>query len=365
MFPGNDQLEGYLDLALLLEAPNDSLPEPETVGKTELSFSDLLDIAREYEQAHQPEFETMPTSVTSEALPQPQCAVNAMLPVNSHVGTSHEGPAGASPQPHDPGPYHLQALESMQPSIDEHANTPSMSQQVYQSDTPLDQGASRHPDNKENQTRTAPKLLGWSPLDGSDTLDLESPEMHYPPWLAKLLNPSLPERLPSWTRSCPMQSENDVPRLVPGLFRVPKQTEFPRAKAIPLPSARLGLRRAVLGSVEADICRKPTYRPYSTTTTAAGYASAPRGGVPPQLARDVTKANILRVEQEREKIRKAAASNGVDLRKPSVLNGLEKPAKARGETADLAELKRSVSAYRGRKRAYEVESTPLVKRTRL
>ncbi|KAF8547247.1 hypothetical protein OG21DRAFT_1517542 [Imleria badia] len=60
----------------------------------------------------------------------------------------------------------------------------------------------------------------------------------------------------------------------------------------------------------------------------SNYARAPRGGIPPHIARSVTKANILRVEKERKVMQDAFSSTVLgEIKKPSVLQRVAKAEK--------------------------------------
>ena len=66
--------------------------------------------------------------------------------------------------------------------------------------------------------------------------------------------------------------------------------------------------------------------------SAAKYAKAPRGGIPPHIARTVTKAHFLRMEKERKVMQDAfSRTNTGEGKKPSVLRRTVKIENMSGE----------------------------------
>lgn len=93
------------------------------------------------------------------------------------------------------------------------------------------------------------------------------------------------------------------------------------------PPAQPPRTRVVLASTQRTGAKSKSRDRKAKSRVSCGYGQPPRGGIPPALARDVTKSHALRVEQEHKRMRAAAARAG-EGRKPSVLQ------RASGETED-------------------------------
>ncbi|KAG0696797.1 hypothetical protein DFH29DRAFT_949546 [Suillus ampliporus] len=153
-----------------------------------------------------------------------------------------------------------------------------------------------------------PPVLGWTPPDGSKDVDIGQGNLSC---LSQISNSALhrvpasnePEHIAAYQATRPAKSKS--------LIRPPAQ--LPRTRVVLAPAQRIGA--------------KSKNREHKTKSrTSCGYGKPPKGGIPPALARDVTKSHALRAEQERKRILAAAARAG-EGRKPSVLQkGDEGPA---------------------------------------
>ncbi|KIJ64937.1 hypothetical protein HYDPIDRAFT_28283 [Hydnomerulius pinastri MD-312] len=294
-----------LDPALLVVAKSTNTEEPP------LSFNDLLEIAHEYERAHKPE--TRPQRGNVMALENILSAIVVDAPSEGAWGRE-EGSVRAETY----GSPWFEALEASANQLSTAGDTgrPDGGRQPHAAPSACFAVT-------EAKSAVSSMLLGWTPPNGSEVLDLELLEVDYPPWLAKLLAPGVLD-LPAQFQ--PRSAEMGIAEEI---LRTAKVLQQPLEAAFP-PPAQLPPTRVVLASIQARsssntptpaLPKPPRSRPHSTAVTTAKHASAPRGGVPPQLARTVTKANILRVEQERERMRAVVGGEG-DGRKPSVLGGV-------------------------------------------
>ncbi|KAF9225026.1 hypothetical protein BS17DRAFT_779469 [Gyrodon lividus] len=320
-----------------------------------LSFDDVLEIAREYERtAHgsvhifEPQEPRVCSAMTLEHI------LAAIIPTGAFDEGSDNDRVEKSAQPIST-PVHpetwkspwLEVFDVCQPHP--HLHALSTHEAEASTLTPNDTEARIKPGDK-----STPTLLGWTPPNGSQVLDLdpnlELPELDswYPPWLAKLLAPSAPGQhtqpevhsLTTLSKTGGAQPEKFVgpPTRTGKVVEKHRETVPPP----PPPPAQLPPTRVVLASIQARTSsgtngnapgqtstashsKSSRSRPHpssfmAATATTRTYASAPRGGIPPHLARTVTKANILRAEEERERIRAAVSSGSVgEGRKPSVL----------------------------------------------
>ncbi|KAF9231198.1 hypothetical protein BU15DRAFT_68531 [Melanogaster broomeanus] len=337
----------FLDSAVLL-APYDSRTTPQT-EEPMLGLEDIFDFVG-YEHAHGA------LCISESQEPHAGSAVDDILPDVISTERCEEGD-GPGPGDRERGYERDRADESVQPrSISGHAETcpspwleashphlhlPSQSTHEARADTRTRTRPSPPPGNTEAQIELEDKgilaLLGWAPPNGSQVLDLdptlEYAEMlpWYPPWLVNLLAPSPHARIevpsPSMTLFATggknPTGEKEIPSTPAG------QATEKHGKSAP---RHLPPKRVVLGSVQArsssgaDQCttgqasatshprisesRLHSSLPSTGMTTARTYPSAPRGGIPPHLARRVTAANIVRrAEQERERMQ-AMASGG-------------------------------------------------------
>ncbi|KAG1818875.1 hypothetical protein EV424DRAFT_1347563 [Suillus variegatus] len=84
------------------------------------------------------------------------------------------------------------------------------------------------------------------------------------------------------------------------------------------PPAQLPRTRVVLAPSQRTGAKSKSRERKANSRVSCGYGQPPRGGIPPLLARYVTKSHALRAEQEHKRMRAAAARAG-EGRKPSVL----------------------------------------------
>jgi hypothetical protein len=208
-------------------------------------------------------------------------------------------------------------------------------------------------------------LRGWSPPNGSQFLDLNdslmlpqsTKDMWIPPWLTMFLAPSSTQPVGDLSKSLvTVSAMGDVqPQTLatvpkpPPVSTTDKTVGNPRKKRVPsVPLPVKPSTRAILEPVRARFAaqtnsnvpsqtamtphaKTPKARPHLPSTSAAGgtsttnYARAPRGGIPPHIARSVTKANILRVEKERKVMQDTFSSTTTgEAKKPSVLRRVAK-----------------------------------------
>lgn len=156
----------------------------------------------------------------------------------------------------------------------------------------------------------ASPMLGWIPPSGCEDIEVGHEDL-----------------------TCSSQVSNS-------LHRVPRASDEPvhipatqpadvRATSKPLthPPAQLPRTRAVLAPTQRTRAKSKSRDRKAKSRVSCGYGQPPRGGIPPALARDVTKSHALRAEQEHKRMRAAAARAG-EGRKPSVLQ------RASAETED-------------------------------
>ncbi|KAF8836251.1 hypothetical protein BDN67DRAFT_974363 [Paxillus ammoniavirescens] len=338
-----------------------------------LTFDDILGIAQEYERTQEAMHISASQGLQAGSVVSLKHILAAILPTEGRGRDPEDRRCGldrgeeseqllTTPAPTETckSPW-LEALGASQPHPHLH------SRQIHEGETSTRTHAS--PGISEN--KSTPTLLGWTPPNGSQALDLEPnlelPDLDawYPPWLAKLLAPSVPDqyRHPEVHSSSPTpsviggaQPNNPVGEMSAPPTRSGKVVEKD-GRSIPPPPAQLPPTRAVLASIQQTASRgnenflsqtsakssrsrpRPSSAAGATTAGTRTYANAPRGGIPPHLARTVTKANILRTEQERERMRAAASGGSVgEGRKPSVLAtvGKVQPRGVRDSSAGVA-----------------------------
>ncbi|KAH7928978.1 hypothetical protein BV22DRAFT_1192347 [Leucogyrophana mollusca] len=171
--------------------------------------------------------------------------------------------------------------------------------------------------------------------DGSDSLDLGLAGLDCPELMATFA--VLRDRRATSVQVVPQQPM--APSLLPEDLRSPVQA--PEIPPIQTSTSQVLLSPAPLPPTRSPLA--PTQLRPSTTKgkmkaksrLPSSHASAPRGGVPPAFARDVTRANILRAEQERKKIRDAAAMHSSTIRLPSVLQPPRRISKERSSWMDV------------------------------
>ncbi|KAN0094347.1 hypothetical protein V8E55_002634 [Tylopilus felleus] len=310
-----------------------------------LNFDDLLDIAREFEftrtithiwpceeeepsTCHETELDDILAAIVPNGDESP-----IPLPVSSF----------APPMTIDP--IHAQQVDviksSVHPALDANGSVPKGPVSL----------------TKETQVRpgtTTPitTLRGWSPPNGSQFLDLDDSfifpqpdtDMWNSPWLAMFLAtqplggtnqsstavPAIGDSQPQTTAMVPKP---------PSVITTDKMSDDPKKKSVltPVqPSTRAILEPAPVRSavhtnsnvasqsVTTPHAKQSKSRSHPTPATSgvstANYGRAPRGGIPPHIARSVTQANILRVEKERKVMQDSFSSATMGApKKPSVL----------------------------------------------
>ncbi|KAG1722689.1 uncharacterized protein EDB91DRAFT_1174283 [Suillus paluster] len=147
-------------------------------------------------------------------------------------------------------------------------------------------------------------VLGWTPPDGSEDVVIGHEDL-----------------------ACPSPMSNSA------FYRVPASEEPERiaaykptqptcvkakSKSSKHPPAQLPRTRVVLAPTQRTGVKSKSREHKAKSRVSCGYGKPPKGGIPPALARDVTKSHALRAEKERQCIRAAAVRAG-EGRKPSVL----------------------------------------------
>ena len=332
--------------------PDISTPYPEDDPFAPLNFDGLLDIACEFEFTH-----TINHVWPCEEEPNacPDTGLDDLLAAIVPTPNAEESPIPlSSPVPSmSIDPTHVQA-------VDLHSSTSDCPAPDANGSIPV----SLPKDNDQVQTQATflmtPTLQGWSPPHGSRFLDLDDslmlpqPEKDTwnSPWLAMFLDPSSTQPMNDITQAFAMVSTiHDMQPQTPGTMPKPLPASTtdgtankPRKKSTrtPIqPSTRVildpvRLQSAANQTVVDPHAKAPRSRPHLSSTPAmagaSNYGRAPRGGIPPHIARSVTKANILRVEKER-KVMQDAFSNTVtgETKKPSVLQRVAKVEKGPGK----------------------------------
>ena len=320
---------------LPFDIPN--LPDHSTPHTEEdpLDFDDLLDIAREFE------FTRTITHIwpcEEELSPCPEAGLDDIL-------------AAIVPTPN--------AKESLVPML---SSAPSMTlDHVHVQEAGLQGSTDLVPLRKDND-QGAPitsTLRGWSPPNGTQFLEVDdgfmfpqsTKDVWIPPWLTMFLAPSSTQPVGDLSQSfvtdsaigdVQPQTFATVPKLPP-VSTADKTVDDPRKKRASMPLSVQPSTRAILEPARARSAvqtnssvpsqtavtshgKTPKPRPHLPSTSAAGgtsttgYARAPRGGIPPHIARSVTKANILRMEKERKVMQDTFSSTTTgEAKKPSVL----------------------------------------------
>lgn len=302
-----------------------------------LNFDDLLDIAREFEFTRtithiwpceepsiRPEIETGLEDILATIMPTPN---------------AEESPLPSSTPPIHPEPVQevdFHESVSIPPAPDKSENIP----------VPLPK------DNDQVRAEAgyliASVLRGWSPPNGSQFLDLDEglalpqsvTDMRISPWLATLFAPSYtqPERSinPSFATAHPIGDIRPLASATgpkaPPVSTTAKAVDNPRCKIMPSSVGRAVLEPVQVGPTLQGNANAPLKTPHAKTpkprvhprstpsASAVTYAKAPRGGIPPHIARTVTKANILRIEKERKVMQDAFSGTTMgEGKKPSVL----------------------------------------------
>ncbi|KAF8452861.1 hypothetical protein L210DRAFT_3519804, partial [Boletus edulis BED1] len=296
--------------------PDSSTPRPQEDPLALLNFDDLLDIAREFEfTPHVPE------SRLDDILAAIVSAPNA-------EGRPIHLPSSISLMTVDP--VHVKEADSHRLAPECH--TPDANACISTDFVSLP--------NDEDQVRAetaAPitwSLQGWSPPDGSEFLDLDATK---DAWNSPLLAMFLPT--PSTE---PVNDINQSFAAVLAVGDVQPQTSTTAPKFRPTSTTNEIANGA--GKKNARSAAQPTSKVTSQTviasqakasrprsaravcgTSTAKYVRAPRGGIPPHIARSVTRANILRIEKERKVMQDAFSNTATgQAKKPSVLRKTSK-----------------------------------------
>lgn len=153
------------------------------------------------------------------------------------------------------------------------------------------------------QSNASP-MLGWIPPSGCEDIEVGHEDL-----------------------VCSSQISNSTLQRVPPDAPVHVQEYPATSKSSTHPPAQLPRTRIVLAPVQPTGVKSKSRDRKAKSRVSCGYGQPPRGGIPPALARDVTKSHALRAEQEHKRIRAAAARAG-EGRKPSVLQ------RASAETED-------------------------------
>ncbi|KAG9310143.1 hypothetical protein JVU11DRAFT_9759 [Chiua virens] len=340
----------FAPIPLSIPCP-DSRPDEDFLPT--LGFDDILDIARECEFTRtithlwpcEESSETGLEDILAAIVPTPY-AEECPLPLSRSTSSMN-------PDPNLPGVDPRRTI-SMYPTPDSNA---SLSRELALLPS------LPHVDDQV-QTKMKPPIIsmlrGWSPPNGSQFVDLDdnlnlvlphsSKDEWVSPWLATCLE--LPNTqsasnigqsfaVPEISHVQPSPSEEE-PK-APAVSKIDKAVDDPARKCLPQGPLIQHLTRAILEPVGAGSGLQPNSNvrnqtittPYAKTTKSrpkissvpaadntspVTYARAPRGGIPPHIARTVTKANILRMEKERKVMQDAfsSASTG-EGKKPSVL----------------------------------------------
>lgn len=149
---------------------------------------------------------------------------------------------------------------------------------------------------------SASPMLGWIPPNGYEDIEIGHEDLTCSSQISNLTLQRVPPDAPVHAHPATSKSSTHPP------------AQLPRTRVVLAPAQLTGAK-----SKSRD--RKVKSR------VSCGYGQPPRGGIPPALARDVTKSHALRAEQEHKRIRAAAARAG-EGRKPSVLQ------RASAETED-------------------------------
>lgn len=148
-------------------------------------------------------------------------------------------------------------------------------------------------------------MLGWIPPSGCEDIEVGHEDLT----CSSLISNSTSHRVPG-ANGEPVHVKTYL-AMRPADVRIPSKSsahppaQLPRTQVVLVPTQRTGAKNR-----SKD--RKAKLR------VSCGYGQPPRGGIPPALARDVTKSHALRAEQESKRMRAAAARAG-EGRKPSVL----------------------------------------------
>lgn len=151
---------------------------------------------------------------------------------------------------------------------------------------------------------SASPMLGWIPPNGYEDIEVGHEDL-----------------------TCSTKISNSTLQRIPPDALVHAQAYPATSKSSTHPPAQLPRTRVVLAPAQLTGAKSKSRDRKVKSRVSCGYGQPPRGGIPPALARDVTKSHALRAEQEHKRMRAAAARAG-EGRKPSVLQ------RASAETED-------------------------------
>ncbi|KAG1886655.1 hypothetical protein F4604DRAFT_1722890 [Suillus subluteus] len=155
------------------------------------------------------------------------------------------------------------------------------------------------------QSNASP-MLGWIPPSGCEDMEVGHEDLYSSP----ISNSAL--------HRVPRASDEPVHvQTYPATLARPTDVRA-TSKSSAHPPAQPPRTRVVLASTQRTGAKSKSRDRKAKSRVSCGYGQPPRGGIPPALARDVTKSHALRVEQEHKRMRAAAARAG-EGRKPSVL----------------------------------------------
>ncbi|KAG6380451.1 hypothetical protein JVT61DRAFT_8590 [Boletus reticuloceps] len=329
--------------------PDSSTPRPQEDPLAPLNFDDLLDIAREFEFTRtithiwpcEEEPSTCPESRLDDILAAIVSAPNA-------EGRPIPLPSSVSLMTVDP--VHVKEADS-------HRLAPECHTPDANACTSTDFVSLPNDEDQVGAEMTAPitwSLQGWSPPDGSEFLDLDVNHM-FPQAAKDAWNSPLLAMFLSTPSTQPVDDINQSFAAVPSVGDVQPQTSIAVPKFRPTSTTNeiangagkrnvQTSRRNILEPVQARSAAQPTSKVTSQTiiasqakasrprsaravcgTSTAKYVRAPRGGIPPHIARSVTRANILRIEKERKVMQDAFSNTATgQAKKPSVLRKTSK-----------------------------------------
>lgn len=333
LFLAVDMLSDLSYSTLPLDIPRLSTPRLEEDRLTPVNFDDLLDIAREFEFTRTITH-VWPCDEEPSTCPEPQ--LDDILSAIVYTSEVEECPLSmtvSSVRVEDVDPHRSAASVCL--ALD--ANT-------CISADPVPLPKVDHQVRTELGPQITSTLQGWSPPNGLQFLDLDDSLMFPQPandtcsssWLAMFVptesestqplgnnHRAFHDAAPQTSITLPDPSGTSI-----------KSTDDPRKKSVPQ-----SLTRAILEPVRARSATQansnvPTQTVITSSTKTsksrpqlsapatgnANYARAPRGGIPPHIARSVTKVNVLRAEKERKVMQDAFASTTTgEAKKPSVL----------------------------------------------
>ncbi|KAI9571029.1 hypothetical protein HD554DRAFT_237986 [Boletus coccyginus] len=179
-------------------------------------------------------------------------------------------------------------------------------------------------------------LRGWSPPNGSQFLDLDDSLM-LPRSAISEMQPQTWATAPKPLPESPIDKAIDDPRKrnTPTPVQPSTRTMLESVRDRPAVQTSSNVTAA---TSHANTPKSRSHMPSIPATggiSTANHARAPRGGIPPYIARSVTKANILRVEEERKVMQDAFSSTTTgEAKKPSVLRRVAKVERETSKSAN-------------------------------